>query len=349
MNLFGSRTAENVAVYCGAALFGYVAYLLAVPLPWMIGPMVFSAGLALLWRSARVPRITRPIGQMVVASVVGLSFTAESVTALGQLVLPMVLVALLTIVAGFIAAAVLMRLADMDVVAAGLSSIPGGPVEMAALAEHHNVPPAPIALAQTLRISLLVLIIPHVLVAISGGAPNAALTVGERSLPGMLLLFALAVAGGLLFRWLRITSPFFLGALGFNAAATAFALPVSMPPYWVLAGAQILLGVWLGCMFDRETLARTRAFVLAAIVSTGVLIVLCAGMAFAIAAVTGIDWHTMILATAPGSVTEMALTAKILNQQVAIVTAFHIVRIFIILPFLPLIFSVTAKLANRSR
>lgn len=349
MNLFGSRTAENVAVYCGAALFGYVAYLLAVPLPWMIGPMVFSAGLALLWRSARVPRITRPIGQMVVASVVGLSFTAESVTALGQLVLPMVLVALLTIVAGFIAAAVLMRLADMDVVAAGLSSIPGGPVEMAALAEHHNVPPAPIALAQTLRISLLVLIIPPVLVAISGGAPNAALTVGERSLPGMLLLFALAVAGGLLFRWLRITSPFFLGALGFNAAATAFALPVSMPPYWVLAGAQILLGVWLGCMFDRETLARTRAFVLAAIVSTGVLIVLCAGMAFAIAAVTGIDWHTMILATAPGSVTEMALTAKILNQQVAIVTAFHIVRIFIILPFLPLIFSVTAKLANRSR
>jgi len=349
VNLFGSRTAENVAVYCGAALFGYVAYLLAVPLPWMIGPMVFSAGLALLWRSARVPRITRPIGQMVVASVVGLSFTAESVTALGQLVLPMVLVALLTIVAGFIAAAVLMRLADMDVVAAGLSSIPGGPVEMAALAEHHNVPPAPIALAQTLRISLLVLIIPPVLVAISGGAPNAALTVGERSLPGMLLLFALAVAGGLLFRWLRITSPFFLGALGFNAAATAFALPVSMPPYWVLAGAQILLGVWLGCMFDRETLARTRAFVLAAIVSTGVLIVLCAGMAFAIAAVTGIDWHTMILATAPGSVTEMALTAKILNQQVAIVTAFHIVRIFIILPFLPLIFSVTAKLANRSR
>jgi len=311
--------------------------------------MVFSAGLALLWRSARVPRITRPIGQMVVASVVGLSFTAESVTALGQLVLPMVLVALLTIVAGFIAAAVLMRLADMDVVAAGLASMPGGPVEMAALAEHHNVPPAPIALAQTLRISLLVLIIPPVLVAISGGAPNAALTVGERSLPGMLLLFALAVAGGLLFRWLRITSPFFLGALGFNAAATAFALPVSMPPYWVLAGAQILLGVWLGCMFDRETLARTRAFVLAAIVSTGVLIVLCAGMAFAIAAVTGIDWHTMILATAPGSVTEMALTAKILNQQVAIVTAFHIVRIFIILPFLPLIFSVTAKLANRSR
>lgn len=349
MNVFGARLAENVAVYCGAALFGYVTYLLSVPLPWMIGPMIFSAGLALFWRSARVPRITRPIGQMIVASVVGLSFTAESVAALGQLVLPMVLVALLTIVAGFVAAMVLRRLADVDVVAAGLASIPGGPVEMAALAEHHNVLPGPIALAQTLRISLLVLIIPPLLVAISGGAPNAAAVMGEQNLPGILLLFALAVTGGLIFRRLRITSPFFLGALGFNAAAAALALPVSMPPYWVLAAAQILLGVWLGCMFDRETLAHTRAFVLAAIISTGVLIVLCAGMAFAIAAVTGIEWQTMVLATAPGSVTEMALTAKILDQQVAIVTAFHIVRIFIILPFLPLIFSITAKLANRSR
>ncbi|WP_274425226.1 AbrB family transcriptional regulator [Chelativorans sp. YIM 93263] len=38
----------------------------------------------------------------------------------------------------------------------------------------------------------------------------------------------------------------------------------------------------------------------------------------------------------PGSVTEMALTAKILEQGVAIVKAFHVVRIFIIIPSAPL-------------
>ncbi len=71
-------------------------------------------------------------------------------------------------------------------------------------------------------------------------------------------------------------------------------------------------------------------------------------MAFAISAFTGIGWQVMVLATAPGSVTEMALTAKILQQGVAMVTAFHVVRIFILLPAAPLIFAITARLAGRA-
>ena len=59
-----------------------------------------------------------------------------------------------------------------------------------------------------------------------------------------------------------------------------------------------------------------------------------------------IAWQTMVLATAPGSVTEMALTAKILDEGVAVVTAYHVVRIFVIIPLAPLIFAVTARIAK---
>jgi len=45
----------------------------------------------------------------------------------------------------------------------------------------------------------------------------------------------------------------------------------------------------------------------------------------------------------------MALTAKVLQEGIAVVTAFHLVRIFIILPFAPLIISVTARLARNGR
>ena len=69
-------------------------------------------------------------------------------------------------------------------------------------------------------------------------------------------------------------------------------------------------------------------------------------MGAAIAWITGEKWTVMILATAPGSVTEMALTAKILQEGIAVVTAFHLVRIFIILPFAPLMISLTARLAR---
>jgi uncharacterized protein len=336
-------------IYAGAVATASLASWLRVPLPWMVGPMLFAGVLSATGRQRKVPAITRPVGQTVVAGAVGLSFTPAALAAVAEQIVPMVAVALLTILAGFLAAGVLMRLTRMDVVSASLASVPGGPVEMAALASHYGVPPGPVAFAQTVRIGLLILIVPPLLTGIAGdasGAVPAALTGGEPL--GGVLLLAIAAAGGLLFRVARISSPFFLGALGCSAAAAALSLPVSMPPFPVLASAQVLLGVWLGCMFDREVLLRSRGFIPAAILSTLVLLVLCGGMALGVSALRGIEWQTMALATAPGSVTEMALTAKVLDQGVAIVTAFHVVRIFTILPAAPLIFAVTARLADRT-
>lgn len=335
-------------IYAGAVAAGLFMSWLNAPLPWMIGPMLFAAMTGLLRFQVRIPKITRPIGQTIVASAVGLSFTPAAVTAVSEQIGAMIAAALLTIVSGFIVAAVLMRLTRIDVISACLSSIPGGPVEMAALASRYGVAPGPVAFAQTLRIALLVLIIPPVLVAISGTSRDAALALAgaQTDYPGALLLVGLAATGGLFFRAVRMTSPFFLGPLGFSATASALSLPVSMTPYWVLAAAQVLLGVWLGRMFDREVLANARGFVPSAMVSTALLLVLCVLVALSISAFTGIEWQTMILATAPGSVTEMALTAKILNQGVALVAAFHIVRVFVIIPSAPLIFAITARLVG---
>ncbi len=338
-----------ILVYAGAIAAGYLMSWLRVPLPWMIGPMVFAGVVSGLGKSVNVPAVTRPVGQTVVAAAVGLSFTPAAVIAVAEQAVPMVAVALLTILAGFIVAGLLMRLTSIDVVSASLASVPGGPVEMAALATRYGVPPGPVAFAQIMRIALLVLIIPPVIVGVAGGAPDPSgyFMGGEPDLVGAGLLLAVAAAGGFVFQALRISSPFFLGALGFSAAAAALSWPVAMPPLIVLASAQVLLGVWLGCMFDREMLLRSRGFIPAALASTLLLLVLCAAMAFGVSALTGIDWQTMVLATAPGSVTEMALTAKVLQQGVAMVTAFHVVRIFTILPAAPLIFAITAKLAGR--
>ena len=339
-----------LVIYAGAVMLGSAASWLRVPLPWMIGPMMFAGAVSALSNYGTVPKITRPVGQTVVAGIVGLAFTPAAVTAVAEQIVPMLAAALMTIVAGFATAAVLMRLTRVDVISASLASIPGGPVEMAALATRYGVAPGPVAFAQTLRITLLVLIIPPALLAISGGGRDAAsvLTTGAVDHLGGALLLAVAAAGGFVFRWLRISSPFFLGPLAFAAVASAVSLPISMPAYWILASAQVLLGVWLGCMFDREMLIESRGFIAAALVSTAVLLILCISMAFALSAATGVEWQTMVLATAPGSVTEMALTANILEQGVAVVTAFHVVRIFVILPLAPLIFATTARLAGRS-
>jgi uncharacterized protein len=338
------------ATYAGAIGCGYVASLIGFPLPWMIGALVFAGATAILRYEIPIPVQTRATGQTIVASSVGLSFTPAALVALGEQFPVMIGAALLTILAGFVVAAFLMRATGIDAVSASLSGIPGGPVEMASLAVKHGVPPGPVAFAQTLRIAMIVAIIPPLIVAIDGRQVDPArVLAADVDLPGAALLLAIGAIGGLVFMRLRLTSPFFLGPMAFTGAAAAMALPVGMPPYWVIAGAQILLGVWLGRMFDRRLLERSAGFFPAIVVSTLLLIGLCGLIAAGVVALTGMDWRTAALAAAPGNVTEMALTAKVLQQGVAVVAAYHVVRIFIILPAAPFIFRTTARVAERFR
>jgi uncharacterized protein len=337
--------------YSGAFLAGLVAYWLNVPLAWMIGALVFSAAMRLSEMPLEIPRNTRYIGQILVASSVGLSFTPEAVSAMGSLLVPMVATALLTILVGFVVAGVLMRLAHVDIITATLASVPMGPVESANLANKHGVAPGPVILSQTLRIVLLVLLIPPAMVALDGSVtdPHAALRAADWTVSGALLLGLIAVGGAFLFRLVPLGNPFFIGALGATALAAAFSVPVTAYPYPVLALAQIFLGVWLGAVFDRELLRRAAGFMGAAFLSSLLMIALCVAMGLGLAAITGQSWQVMVLATAPGSVTEMALTAKIIEDGLAVVVAFHVLRIFIILPFAPLIVRLSARIDALTR
>ncbi|MGY6409741.1 MAG: AbrB family transcriptional regulator [Alkalilacustris sp.] len=334
-------------IYAGALLCGMVFDWVNLPLPWMIGALVFSTVLRVSDFPVEVPQVTRPIGQVLIAATVGLSFTPEAVTAVSLLLVPMVGAAVLTVAAGFAVAQVMVQMSRVAWLQAVLASVPMGPVEAANLAKRNGLDPTPVIFSQTLRIVALVLIIPPVLVALDGTVqdPQMVLRAEVWNAGGAMLLVLCATLGALLARALRISNPFFVGSLAGAAGAAAVSLPVTALPYPLLVAAQTFLGVWLGAVFDRKFLRSSAGFFRAAVASTALMIGLCVLLGLAFAWATGIPWYVMILATAPGSVTEMALTAKILQDGVALVTAFHLVRIFIILPLAPLI----VRLATRMR
>ncbi|TQM92005.1 MAG: AbrB family transcriptional regulator [Roseinatronobacter sp.] len=331
--------AHIAAIMSGAVAFGFLAMWLNFPLPWMLGALVFSGTVRLLNFPVRVPVQTRQLGQILVASSVGLSFTPEALQLMGALAIPMVLAAILTIFLSFGVAGVLMRLTHVGPSTAILATLPMGPVESALLAKKHGTAPGPVVFAQTMRIVLLVILIPPLIVLLDGsvGDPVGVLRAAEWTVQGAGLLFAFGLAGALILRALKMSNPFFLGALGGAALAAVFGLPVSTYPYLVLAGAQIFLGIWLGAVIDRDLFRNARGFLPGSVLTSILMIILCAIMGMGLTWMTGQPWQVMVLSTAPGSVTEMALTAKILQEGLAVVTAFHIVRIFIILPFSGLI------------
>jgi membrane AbrB-like protein len=345
--LHARRLPELIAVALASILFGYLLSLARLPLPWMIGPMLVTAAASILGHAPALPASGRIAGQVVVAATVGLYFTPGAVELLAGQAGLMVVAALSAILVGLLSALVLTKLSGIGYVTASLCCVPGGPVEMAEIAGRSGGDPGIVAFAHILRLSMLMLVIPPIVTTLDGTARAPVSMAAATGTAGAALLLAIAVAAGLALRLLRFTTPFFLGPLAAGAAATALQLPVAAPPWFVLAAAQILLGMFLGCMFRREMIRSSPRLVLALLLSTAMLALFTACVALALGWLGGTPWQTMILATAPGGITEMALTAKLLGQQVALVTAYHILRIFVVLLLVPPAFPLILRLGRR--
>jgi uncharacterized protein len=329
---------RRLSMLAGGAAAGYVAQLLGIPLPWMIGPLLLAAAFGMVEVTVPTHKSYRPVGQLVVATAVGLYFTPEAFQEVTRHAVPMVAAAVLTIAAGFTSALVLYKLARVDGSQAFFAAMPGGPAEMAVLAERWGVPAPPVVFSQALRIVFIVLFIPPLLMYFAGVSQQVIRPTAEVDLPGLVLLYAIAAASTFAMGKAGVPNCNFLGPLAVGALISVFGITLSGVPTPLLAAGQVLLGISLGSQFTRQQIRRDLRFAWAAVVATVVLLAQCAAVAAGLwYFIEGKPLGGFLLATAPGSVTEMALTAKLLSQGVAMVTAYHLVRIFIVIPLAPLL------------
>ena len=330
--------AKRIAMLTAAGAAGYLATLIGMPLPWMIGPLLLSVLMGFGEVSVPRHRHYRPVGQLIVATAVGLYFTPQALTETINNAWFMVGAAILTIAAGIVTAIMLRKLSHCDGTVAFFSAMPGGPAEMSVLAEKWGAEPAPVVFSQTLRIVFIVLFIPPLLMLAGGHTIPVVRPPQDIDVAGLAALYALAASGTFVFRKVGVPNCNFLGPLAIGAAISAFGLHFSDVPRPLLAAGQVLLGVSLGAQFSRAQIRRDVRFAWAAVITTFALLVLTAAVALGLWLMTDKPFGGYFLATAPGSVTEMALTAKLLGQGVALVTAYHLVRIFIVIPLAPLLY-----------
>ena len=274
----------------------------------------------------------RQLGQIVVGVAVGLYFTAEVLGELVGHVAAMLLACFITLLLSAGTATILARLGGVDLKTAYFCAMPAGAAEMAVLGDRYGAAPAPIALSQSLRIAAIVLTVPPAVSAFggSGGALDYAPALSVVVWPLLLPMLAAAAGVSWLFARVRVNNAWLLGSLATGIAVAALALPLSAVPGWLVAAAQVLLGVALGARFDRAFLAAAPRFSMAATLCSLLMVLLCAAMGAGFARLMGIPIAAAILATAPGSIGEMSVTARVLGVAVPIVTAFQLVRIVVV-------------------
>jgi membrane AbrB-like protein len=146
----------------------------------------------------------------------------------------------------------------------------------------------------------------------------------------MLGLLALSGAASLLIARYRFPNVFVIAPLLVTAALTGSGVEWSVMPAWLVNVGQLALGVSMGSRFTPEFLRSAPRFLACVVVSLLVMLALAAGYGYVFGLLSGVNPATTILATAPGGVTEMALTAKVLQLGVSMVTVFQVSRMMLL-------------------
>jgi len=153
---------------------------------------------------------------------------------------------------------------------------------------------------------------------------------------GLAETLALAIAGPIIAKYLRIPAGAFLVPLVIGAVLNHFGWITIVLPPWLLAACYALVGWNVGLRFTRPLLIHAARALPQIIGTTLALIVICGGIAAFMVWIAGVDPLTAYLATSPGGSDSIAIIAASAdNVDVSFVMAMQTVRMLAVLFLAP--------------
>ncbi|MFD0667873.1 AbrB family transcriptional regulator [Ramlibacter sp. MAHUQ-53] len=335
------RSAFRVLATLAAAWAAALAWrALHLPLPWMIGPLLVTALASLRGLPTASAAPVRNAGQWAIGAALGLYFTPDVTALVLRLWWAVAIAIVWALVLGWGFACWLDRVVARDMPEQGgvrwatsyFAGAIGGASEMTLLAEREGARTDLVAAAHSLRLLVVTVTIPFAF-TFSGlhGLDVAQPALRVVAWPQLAVLGAATLAGAFVMRRLGWANPWFVGALGASMGLTMAGIELSALPPWAINAAQLVIGVSLGVRFRAEFVRTAPRWLMAVGAGTVVMIALCAGFGALLAWGTGLHPATLVLGTSPGGISEMAITAKVLQLGVPVVTAFQVCRLVAVL------------------
>jgi len=332
-----ARVALTLLMALAAAL---MCGWLRTPLPWMIGPLLATAVASALGQPTRSFGPFRNAGQSIIGMALGLYFTPQVTALVASLWWAIALAIAWALGLGWAFGRWLHRghAAGMggtereQRATSFFAGAIGGASEMTLLAEREGGRTDLVAAAHSLRLLIVTVVVPFAfsLAGLHGLDPTLP---GPRQVhwAGLGVLVLASVAGAWIMQRTGRANPWFIGALLVAMGLTMAGIELSGLPQWLTNAAQLMIGVSLGVRFSAEFVRTAPRWLGAVAVGTVAMIALCAAMAVLLSKGTGLHWATLILGTSPGGIAEMAITAKVLQLGVPVVTAFQVCRLVAVL------------------
>ncbi len=326
---------------------GAVFDALNMPLPWMLGAMLFTSIAAVAGVRIAVPMPLRSTMVVILGIMLGSAFDPGILQNIGRWAASLAGLAVYILACIALGIAYLRLIARYDPITAFFTATPGGFNEMVLIGGAMGADERAIAMGHSARVMLVVFTLP-ILFRLFGGldpAARAALDSMEASLSLQdWALLACCIVGAPVARYVRLPAAMLIGPMVLSAGLHVAGLTDAKPPFVLVAAAQVIVGSGVGSRFagvGPRQIARTM------LVSAGLTLVLLGttvGFAVLVNQFTGLGVRDLILAYSPGGLAEMSLVALALDGDAAFVSTHHIVRIILIVLFAPLLYNLYRRI-----
>ena len=313
------------------------------PAAFLVGPMVLAIVFSLFGAGLKVRRPFFYGAQSLIGCAVANSITAAIVGTVCKDWAVLFLIAGGAVLAGALVGWALVKCGTLPGTTAAWGSTPGGASAMVAMAEEYGADARLVAIMQYLRVLVVVLtasLVSHFFLGAESSVPGLAATPsfaapsfswGSSYWQPLLLTLSVAGTGAIVGPWLGIPAGAMLVPMLLGSVLHARGLADVFMPFWLQAGASVLLGWYVGLGFSRSLLVSAFRMLPRLLFSTVLLICLCGLSAWLLVAVVHTDPLTAYLATTPGGLDSVILIAMGSQADIQFVVAAQTLRLFVVI------------------
>ncbi|MFC0137310.1 aminopeptidase [Staphylococcus petrasii] len=332
---------NNLILFVTAVVMSLILYFAHILLPFMFGPIIAAILVVKVFKlRVQWPFWFSQIGLILLGVQIGSTFTKKVINDIKNDWSTIVVVTILLILLSLLIAYFFKKIAQVNTETAILSVIPGALSQMLIMAEENkraNI--LVVSLTQTSRVIFVVVLVPFISYFFSNGQGNNQTVSKAPPLTETLnisqILFLAITIGIVYFIMAKIHFP-----------TKQLLAPIAVLVVWnltthatftldngILASAQLIYMIRIGLQIAK-LLGDLKGRLAIAIIYQNVLLILSAFvMVFIVHLFTHNSMNELFLGGAPGGMSQIVLVAIATGADVAMISSFHIFRIFFILFF----------------
>lgn len=347
-----------IVVAVTALVGGSLVESVGLPAPHLITGLVAGLILALTGLArrtgARLPRLVYLAAQAIAGVLLGTYFSASALVKTGLALIPLLAITVATLLLSVGAGLLVARRTDLDEPTVTLGLIAGGSSGIVAVADDLEADARVVAVLQYVRLILVVATAPVLVRFVLAPHHGEYAAVGAKeieavaSVRGYALTIGLAGIGAYLGTRLRIPAGALIVPLALTALGGALGLYNDLqPPETVREPAFIIIGLAVGLGFDLAVLRRIAKAAPAAIAAILGIIMACGALSVVLDATTRVSLLDAYLATTPGGINAVLVTAFASGANTSLVIAVQGVRLFLMVLAAPILVRLLVQRAAR--